>query len=102
MGLAEGKDNGAALTSVARAILTSGLSFMRNTTTLEAMRRHAKDMMVPEYLLFRLPLMFGLDGDEKRAIATIERDLARTKKRQDEAIEEYRGFAKRYLQELQD
>lgn len=97
---AEGRDNSPAIAAVARAVLTSGLAFMRATTSLQAMRRVARELMVGEYLLFRLPLLFALDGDELRARTTLERDLARTKRRDDDAIQEYRRFAARYLREL--
>jgi hypothetical protein len=97
---AEGRAPAAAITALGRAVLTSGMKLMRETTSLAAMRRHAKAMMVPEYLLFRLPIMLALDGEATRARSTLERDLERTKTRDDAAVVEYRTFAARYLKEL--
>ncbi len=99
-GFEEGKDNTSIIARLARFVLSTGLQFMKETSSLPKILERL-DMMVPDTELFRVPIIHWLAGDEEQVRVTLRGELARTRKRKDKTIAQYREFAKKLMGELE-
>ena len=99
-GFEEGKDNTSIIARLARFVLSTGLQFMKETSSLAKIVEKV-EMMVPDSELFRLPIIHWLEGDEEQVRVTLRGELARTRKRKDKTIEQFRLFAKTLMSELE-
>lgn len=99
-GFEEGKDNTSIIARLARFVLSTGLQFMKETASLGKILERT-DMMVPDSELFRVPIIHWLNGDEEQVRVTLRGEIAKTRKRKDKTIEDYREFAKKLMGELE-
>ncbi len=99
-GFEEGKDNTSIIARLARFVLSTGLQFMKETASLSKILERT-DMMVPDSALFRIPIIHWLNGDEEQVRVTLRGEIAKTRKRKDKTIEDYRLFAKKLMGELE-
>lgn len=99
-GFEEGKDNTSIIARLARFVLSTGLQFMKETSSLPKILERT-DMMVPDSELFRVPIIHWLQADEEQVRVTLRGEIARTRKRKDKTIEQYRLFAKKLMGELE-
>ncbi|MBS1152304.1 MAG: hypothetical protein H6Q89_4002 [Myxococcaceae bacterium] len=99
-GFEEGRDNTSIIARLARFVLSTGLQFMKETASLNKILERT-DMMVPDSVLFRVPIIHWLTGDEEQVRVTLRGEIANTRKRKDKTIEQYRVFAKKLMGELE-
>jgi hypothetical protein len=99
-GFEEGRDNTSIIARLARFVLSTGLQFMKETASIGKILERAQ-MMEPQTQLFRIPLLHWLAGDEEQVRITLRAELAQTRRRKDKTIEQYRGFAKKLMGELE-
>ena len=100
-GFEEGRDNTSIIARLARFVLSTGLQFMKETASIEKILERADEMMEVESQLFRIPILYWLSGDEEQVRVTLRAELARTRKRKDRTIEQFRVFAKKLMGELE-
>ena len=74
---------------------------MKETSSIEKILERADEMMEPESQLFRVPILHWLAGDEEQVRVTLRAEVARTRKRKDKTIEQFRLFAKKLMGELE-
>ncbi len=99
-GFDETKDNTSIIARLARFVLSTGLQFMKETSSLQKVLAKT-DMMVPDSEMFRVPIIHWLSGDEEQVRVTLRAEIARTKKRRDKTIAQYRVFADKLMGELE-
>jgi hypothetical protein len=100
-GFEEGRDNTSIIARLARFVLSTGLQFMKETASIAKILERADEMMEAESRMFRIPILHWLSGDEEQVRITLRAELARTRKRKDKTIEQFRVFSKKLMGELE-
>lgn len=88
-----GVDVGPPAADMARAVLTYGLQFMRETLTLPQLLRRIEDNQGNQ-LEYRLPVVLMLLGQKERAASAIDAHLARIGSQDNPYTVAYRSFAR--------